>query len=283
MTIVMKLKNLFMSMLMACSIALGGCTSQTSVSSSSSEDTLMTIRIYDVGKADAMVIKTVKGNVLIDTGLEENADALVSSLQEDGVDSLYAIIVTHFDKDHAGGVATVLKTYTPEHVYTTYTSDDGVNLSSALADAGLTAEVVSGDTSFTLGEATFTINGTTQVYDSNTDNNSSLITSITCGTQTYLFMGDAQKDRINEYMTTHDGTVNFLKMPYHGHYMNVIKSMLETLQPSDAVMCCSEDNPASSEREETAALLKKDNINAYYTYNGDVTVSCTESGYTIYQ
>lgn len=268
---------------MACSIALGGCTSQTSVSSSSSEDTLMTIRIYDVGKADAMVIKTDKGNVLIDTGLEENADALVSSLQEDGVDSLYAIIVTHFDKDHAGGVATVLKTYTLEHVYTTYTSDDGVDLSSALADAGLTAEVVSGDTSFTLGEATFTINGTTQVYDSNTDNNSSLITSITCGTQTYLFMGDAQKDRINEYMTTHDGTVNFLKMPYHGHYMNVLKSMLETLQPSDAVMCCSEDNPASSEREETAALLKKDNINAYYTYNGDVTVSCTENGYTISQ
>ncbi len=281
----MKLLRKLLTALSLC-LAVTSCTTTSSTVSTSSADSTewMTVTVFDAGKADAILLQTDAGNVMIDTGLADNSSTLISQLKELGVTDLYALILTHFDKDHAGGAADILSSLTVENVYTTYAADDGVDLTDALAAAGLEAQVVdsSQDVTFTLGEAQLTIEGAAGGYDANADNNSSLVTTVTNGTETLLFMGDAQKYRIEEYLAEHDTTVDFLKVPYHGHYMNCLDDLFSVLQPTYSVISCSADNPDPDEVAETVALLEQYG-SVYYTYNGNVTVHCYADSLSISQ
>lgn len=278
----MKTLGKILTALLLC-LTVTGCTSTDSMSSADQTE-WMTVTLFDVGKADAILLKTDDGNVMIDTGLMENSDTLISQLENLGVTDLYALILTHFDKDHAGGAADILSSLTVKNVYTTYATDDGVDITDALAEAGLEAQIVdsSQDVTFTLGDAEFTIEGAEGGYDENEDNNSSLVTTVTNGTETLLFMGDAQKHRIEEYLTKHDETVDFLKVPYHGHYMNCLDDLFSVLQPTYSVISCAENNPDPDEIAETAALLEEYG-SVYYTYNGNVTVHCYADSLSISQ
>ncbi|MGI5888479.1 MAG: ComEC/Rec2 family competence protein [Oscillospiraceae bacterium] len=264
-------------------LTAAGCTSND-VSTSSDQTEWLTVTVFNVGKADAILLETEEGSVMIDTGLAENSSTLISQLEDLGVEDLYALILTHFDADHAGGASDILSSLTVENVYTTYAADDGVDITAALADAGLEDQVVdsSQDIIFALGDAEFTIEGAEGGYDSNEDNNSSLVTTVTNGTETLLFMGDAQKYRIEEYLAEHDETVDFLKVPYHGHYMNCLEDLFSVLQPAYSVISCSEDNPNPDEVAETAALLEEYG-SVYYTYNGSVTVHCYADSISVSQ
>ena len=244
----------------------------------------MKITIYAAGKADAIVIQSDGKTAVIDTGLEENSDDFLSELEDLGVEQVDVLILTHFDKDHAGGAAAVLASYDVGAVYTTYSTGDGVDISDALDEAGLTAAVVTSDedVTFDLGNASFTIEGAAGGYDENEDNNSSLITTVECGSKTYLFMGDAQKLRIEEYLAEHCDTVDFLKVPYHGHYMKCLKELYSVLQPDTSVITNSTTEPDSDEISKSEKLLKQYG-NVYETADGTVTVYCYEDSYTVEQ
>jgi competence protein ComEC len=278
----MKTLGTILTALALC-FSISGCAA-TSTSSSAGQTEWMTVTLFDAGKADAILLQAGGENVMIDTGLAENSDTLISQLEDLGVTDLYAMILTHFDQDHAGGAADILSTLTVENVYTTYAADDGVDLTDALDEAGLEAQVVdsSQDVVFTLGGAQFTIEGAEGGYDENKDNNSSLVTTVTNGTETLLFMGDAQKYRIEEYLAEHDETVDFLKVPHHGYYMNCLEELFSVLQPACSVFTCSDTNPDPDEVAKSAVLLEEYG-SVYYTYNGNVTVHCYSDSLSVSQ
>ena len=68
----------------------------------------------DVGQGDAILLTTPSGkNILIDSGPNEYRDAgkdiIVPYLRHSGILSLDAIVVTHADADHFGGVLGIIK------------------------------------------------------------------------------------------------------------------------------------------------------------------------------
>ena len=272
-------------------ITLTGCTStasstasSTAASSTVSSDT-MVITVLASGKADAILFATSEGYVLMDTGLDENKDALVSELQEMGVTKLAALIITHFDKDHVGGADAIVNNFSIDAVYTTYiTSDnsDVLDFQQALTSKNMKMTRVY-DTTMTLGGATFDINGADGNYDSKKDNNSSLITMVTYGTQKYLFMGDAEDERIEEYLSDHDADADFLKVPYHGYYQDDLELLFDTVTPKAAAITNSSSNPSSSDLKKTEKLLKAVNASYYETAKGAITVTCTSTGFTVTQ
>jgi beta-lactamase superfamily II metal-dependent hydrolase len=275
--------------LLSAVLLFAGCSSSASSTpasvTASATDAGMTITVFNAGKADAMLFQTADGYVLMDTGLDENKDALVAQLKQMGVTSLYALIITHFDKDHVGGADAVIDAFDTKNVYTTYVTSnnaDTADFEASLEKKNLEMTIVS-NTDFSLGSISFDINGAKGGYDTKKDNNSSLITMVTYGTKKYLFMGDAEDERIEEYLADHDANADFLKVPYHGYTQDDLELLFQTVAPETAVITNSSDNPSASQIKKTEKLLKAAGSNYYEAAKGDITVSCTETGFTVSQ
>ena len=94
------MKKLF-SMVAATLLALFGLSAQAQE---------LTVRFFDMGKADAMLITTPSGEqILIDAGTNKGGKKLAERFAKDGVNAIDLMIITHFDKDHVGGADKVLE------------------------------------------------------------------------------------------------------------------------------------------------------------------------------
>ncbi len=260
---------------------IAGCTMKKTQT-----DEKMAITVFAADKADAILIQTAEGAVLIDAGLSENSEDLTDAMEDRGVTSLDALIITHYDQDHVGGADTVVENFDVEHVYVTYDSkdsDETDSFYSELARAGLQAVEIRGTQVFSIDGAVFTMYGARGGYDHDDSNNSSLIVEVSFGSCTYLFTGDAQDERIAEFLAEYEGNPDFLKVPYHGHYTDGLKQMISALSPRTAVITNGEDEPAKKEMKQTLALLSQKSIDVYETRYGTVTVTCTANGYEITQ
>lgn len=272
---------LFPLLLAALLVGCVGCGTQA--------DTDVTITFFKAGKADAAVVQTEDAVILIDTGLAKNADELIESLTALGVEKIDVLIVSHFDRDHVGGAADIIEHFDVGAVYQSNypkDSDEYGDYIDALADAGLEAVTVSDTVLLTAGGVSLVIDGPAEdEYDDDPSNNSSLIVTLTCGDNTVLFAGDAQDARLAEYLADFErpsGSL-ILKMPYHGHWQDMLPAFIEAVSPDAAVLPCSKSEPDDDERAMTEALLAGLGAAYYRTFEGDVTLRLTETGYTLSQ
>lgn len=249
----------------------------------------MKIVFFKAGKADAAVVMTPSGNVLIDTGLKKNAEELVRQLKGLGISRIDHLIISHFDKDHVGGAADVIAGFEIGKVYQSNYPKDSEYYDAyvkALADKGIEALTVREDEEIQLGDVMFVINGPAEEeYEKNPSNNSSLIITFTYGKNTVVFASDAQKQRLEEYLRDYsrpEGNV-ILKFPYHGNWMNVLKTLVEKMKPDAAVITCSRDEPELTERMKTEELLTEANCRFYRTFEGNITAEMTRETYVINQ
>jgi len=233
------------------------------------------IYFFEAGKADCILISNNDKYVLIDTGERSLSGTILTYLKNNNITKLDYLIITHFDKDHVGSasniienieIGTVLQSNCPKD------SDQYSDYISALEKEGIEAVTVSGDLEFTLADLNFVVNGPTELYTSNESNNSSLIVEMNYKDTNYLFMGDAQNDRIKDYLNLRDSSVSydFVKIPYHGNYQKQTEKLLSWCNPKYAVITCSDSEPDTSETE---SILKEKDISYYLTKNGDITIT----------
>lgn len=62
------------------------------------------VSIINVGKGDCILVQAGDASVLIDAGYENTVDVVLSHLRRQGVSHLDAMIITHYDRDHIGGI-----------------------------------------------------------------------------------------------------------------------------------------------------------------------------------
>ena len=278
-------KLLWLLIVPAVLMAGAGCAAaETSTSADTAE-----IVFFKAGKADAAVIMYEDSVIMIDTGLEKNADDLVEALEELGVEKIDVLIITHFDKDHVGGAAEILTTFPVGTVYQSNSpkdSDEYEDYLEALEMTGTDAVTVSDTVSVSWGALSVMIDGPDQEeYPVDPSNNSSLVTTVSLGGTSVLFAGDAEDLRLEEFLEDYErpeGSV-ILKMPYHGHMQEQLSAFLDAVSPDAAVICCSKSEPDEEEREETEALLEEMGTETYLTFEGDVRLVLREDGYSIEQ
>ena len=235
----------------------------------------LTIYSFSAGKADAELIYSEDWAVLIDCGEKGFGKEIVTYMEENGIKKLDYLIITHFDKDHVGGAAKVLKECEVGTVLQSNSPKEGneyENYLEALDKKGMTAQTVREVLNFTLGEATFTVDPPAQeVYDKDPSNNSSLITSVTLGDVDMLFAGDAENERLAEFNANNDKVYQFVKVPYHGHWQKQLKPFAEKIKADIAVITCSDEEP---EDEETVSLFKKCGAEVFLTRKNAVIAKC---------
>ena len=249
-----------------------------------SEDGMLTVSYLKVGKADAIILENDGHAMVIDTGEEDDGEEVVSYLRNDGIEKVDALIITHFDKDHVGGADTLIDNIAVDDIYLPDYESDGKQyrgFAKALNRHGLEPEKLHENVSFSFGDCEVLIEPPHSYEipegDDEYDNNFSLITTVTHGENRFIFTGDAESDRILDWLSTaSDPTCNVLKMPHHGRYDPELPALLEAASPQTAIMCSSEKNPAD---DETLRLLSDLGIDSLQTKDGDIMI--TSDGQTI--
>lgn len=239
--------------------------------------------------ADAFLLLTGESAVLIDTGEERSAATLLDLLRQNNVKRLDAMVLTHFDKDHIGGACEVLDSLQVDKLYRTSFSTDSapyLALLEALGQHSETEVITLTETlSFSLDGVSYTLYPPMEEdYSKNPQNNSSIITSVSCQEDgpSLLFMGDAEKARIKEYLSTqYVGTeYDLLKVPHHGRDLKPMQKLLELFVPTHAVLTSSREE---LEDRELLNALMANSVDTWLTREGTVTILCDKNGLTVCQ
>ncbi len=239
------------------------------------------VTILKIGQADAIIITSGAHTVLIDTGEDEDGAEIVAFLRKQGITKVDALIVTHFDKDHVGGADTVIDSVAVAVIYdANYASDSKQyeQYTAAIEARGVPRFRVAAEQTLTIGSLSLTLSPT--ALSTQEDNDNSLVISMSDGTHTFFFAGDAEAARIDELLQAGLSEHDVLKMPHHGRIKRNLDALIAAISPQIAVITDSDKNPADPQ---TLALLAQHNIDTRETRNGNITIRSDEKGLTVSQ
>lgn len=265
----------YLALLLALTLLLAACAPPAAqkAPAAAASGTDLEVHFFDAGKADAILLTTAGGAVLIDAGEKGFGKTILAYLEKKGVEKLDYLIVTHFDQDHVGGAAkvinniavgTVLQSNRPKE------SEEYEKYVNALQNAGIEPVTVRDACDFSLDGVSYSVDPPRQTkYADEESNNSSLIVTATNGETRFLFMGDAQTQRLAEFLEGSDTTCDVLKLPHHGKDEPLLEALLESLKPSFAVITSSDDEPES---DAVVAALERAGAAVLLTREGAVTI-----------
>lgn len=241
---------------------------------SCSDSGRVSVDVFSIGKADCILIQTGSKTVMIDTGEKDDVSDILDYLDAKGVEAIDMLILTHFDKDHIGGAAELISSYGIQTVLETGFSsdrDEYKEYHNVLAERGLSATILTENYSFTFDSCSFTVYVPKKTsYDKKEDNNSSLIVAMEYGKKRFLFCGDAMELRLAEFLDDSPGKFDFVKLPYHGKYLENYGEFLDELSPEYGVITCSKKKPSAAE---TLSILSEYGVKVYETKNGSVCLT----------
>ena len=243
------------------------------------------VSFVDVGKGDCILIQVGSSSALIDTGYDDTSDDVVSYLRRQGVSRLDFVIITHYDKDHVGGLRAIGESFAIGETYLPgYEGADKQyrSVMSAVDDLKLKATRVTRELPLSLGSAKLTVYPSRLTYDpyangdEGNDNDLSLDTTMAAGNDSYLFAGDLEEEGIEAYLSASHGSFDVLKMPHHGKKSSNLDELLDDVKPQIAIITDGLDDTAD---KKTLKLLKSAGAEAYRTSeDGTIVVEGDGSG-----
>ena len=237
----------------------------------------LSVTYYGLDKADAILITLPQGQrVLIDAGTNKDGKRLAKQFAEEGIDSLDAMIITHYDKDHVGGADQILKKLSVARVIMPQYEKDGSQYEDFLAalqkSAGTQVDLMPARQTLSLPfpGVTFTVSSAHQTYyGSDEENDFSLAARLVYGDTRFLFPGDAEDARQQELLAEGDVACDVLKLPHHGRLHSVTPAFVQAASPAIAFVPEGKDEPASP-----VLLMMLDDLGVeiYSSLDGDLTV-----------
>ncbi len=244
------------------------------------------ITAFSIGKADSLLISSGDVNILIDTGEEDDAEYICSAIREKDINKLNIVMITHFDKDHVGGISKILQEFDADQViYPDYanTKDGYLAFRRAISDRGNDGKITA-ITEYSLGDLKLVVYpeddpNALRAKSNDFDNDMSLVCMLYYRDYRFLFAGDIEKDRIDEILDAGiDIECDWVKMPHHGRYNKKIKKLLDACTPSYAIVTDSDDLVADTD---TLVELQKRKAKIFSTRNGGVVTVADENGISV--
>lgn len=235
---------------------------------------LLELHFIDVGKADAILIRSQGSAALLDAGYCMPDDLVGSYLRCFGVQELEYVVMSHPDKDHIGGMPEILqdfpvKTFVQGPLSTVPDSEEFASLQEAVSD--LPRLVMEPGDRIELGAASLTALGPLKEYEGTND--TSLVLRLECRGFTALFCGDIEKKAEADLIESgQDLQAHLLKVAHHGSKTSSTAAFVEAVSPQIAVVCVGKDRNKLP-REETLRTLEEAGAEIYRTdTDGDVVL-----------
>ncbi len=273
-------------------LLLSGCAMEGALPSAQTEeipgsqnpDTLY-IHYIDVGQADCALIAYGAFYMLIDGGNREDSQLVVSYLEQQGVDSLTAVVCTHAHEDHVGGLAGVLAVYPVQEVYAptaTYASSCFDDFMYYVNQQDLTVTIPEPGRSIAAGDLQITFLGPVTSYADT--NNTSLVLRLDFGETAFLFTGDMETAAETDLLDAGTNVAaDVLKVGHHGSNTSTGYRFLYEVAPEYAVISVGEDNayghphdePLSRLTDAGCTILRTDRLGTIVAASDGQTISFT--------
>ena len=227
-----------------------------------------TVDFLSTGKSDCILIRMDGLVILSDTADADDYETISRCLKSYGISRIDYMILSHFDKDHIGAAAALIRHYEVGKVlcpdYREY-SDEYYALVDAVGQTDAEGVVLTED--YRIETENGSVLADPADVDYGDDNNNSIITTVTYRGHSLVLMGDAMKKRLEEYEDVLGDSCDLVKLPHHGDSNKALLRILKVLRPAWAVEMVS-----ASETIEPDLIdcLEEQGIILYSTLNGSV-------------
>jgi competence protein ComEC len=240
-----------------------------------SADPGLKITFLDVGEGEAIVLQHGNDTALIDSGNPLTGRKVLSFLEQQKIQTLSHVFITHPHLDHMGGIFHLLPTIEMTNKY-----DNGQEIPSQpdisrwYAEAFRSSDyraLVSGD-SISIGSISLTAFNPPE-EGGGSANQQSLVLLLQHGSVRMLFMADADK-KVEKRLLNSGVNVKarLLKVGHHGASDASSREFLAAVDPLYAVVSINKDNIRSYPSPDVIDQLGEQGIQLFTTYNeGDIS------------
>ncbi len=198
------------------------------------------ITVLDVGQADAILIRDGSSAVLVDAGVDEQ---VVSALARNAVFHLDAVVITHWDRDHCGGLPELLNTVPVDSVMVAQGARAGMPEDLAALSLPVVQEMSVGD-AMIVGEFTCEMVWPRAAVEGSENEESLVLVARYEQAERQLAVvltGDTEADEAIAYAPI-VGDIDVLKIGHHGSSKSLNAEVLGMLDPELAIASAGADN-----------------------------------------
>ena len=216
------------------------------------------VHFLDIGQGDSALLFCGDETLLIDGG----------NLKELEVDHLDAVICSHPDEDHCGGLSAVLASTQTDAFYCSVDSWHTKVFSDVtkyVEQQGISVTVPQAGDSFAFGEAGVEFLGPVEDYGDD-PNEGSLVARVRYGETSFLFTGDMGFEAEDDMLAAGvDVSATVLKVAHHGSAGSSSTEFLQAVHPQYAVISVGADNDYGHPTEAALNRLSACGIPVYRT------------------
>lgn len=243
------------------------------------DDKDLRVHYIDVGQGDSILIQYDGKNALIDAGISSEMFTVSEYLQNNAVEKIDVLIVSHPDADHIGGMSGIIDRYDIGEIYMSPISDDLVptskvyiNMLTSISKKGLQITLKKAGDKIPFGGLEFLCVAPEGEFSSL--NNSSLGLKLVHGENSFLFTGDMEKSSEKATLQKgYDVSATVLKIAHHGSSSSSIGAFLDAVSPEYAVISVGDGNRYNHPNDPTLKALTERKIKIYRTdWDGNVVV-----------
>lgn len=215
----------------------------------------LSLTAFDVGQGESLLLRRAgRRAVLVDAGGGGAGGGyigdrvLAPALWNHGVRQLEALVVTHADPDHIGGARTLVRDFSPAHLWTGIAvagNDASAALEQAARHAGSRVGALTAGRTLEYGGATIRV-----LHPPAADwerprvrNDDSLVLDVRYGDVAMLLTGDISED-VERELVRHlrPARLRVLKVGHHGSRTSTSRALLEAWRPHVAVISAGRGN-----------------------------------------
>lgn len=199
------------------------------------------VTMLDVGQGQCILLQSDGKTFLVDCGGDDDeisADIAAEALLSQGISRLDGLIVTHPDRDHAGGISYLLTRIHADRLILPYVEDSELENLAKATDG--VVDYVSQDVLYTFGNTKMTIFAPFNYYSGNESSICILFQREDCG---ILITGD--RGELGESVLLkehHIPDVDVLVVGHHGSAGSTTDELLKATSPEIALISVGEDN-----------------------------------------
>ncbi len=251
----------------------------------------------NTGNSDAILLRMDTTVILVDTGETDDYTRISKVLTEYRIDTIDYLIISHYDNDHVGTAPQILQDFTVKTVYMPdYVRNSNLYrrmMSTLEVKPEVTVHRLTEDVRIELGYGSLWINPT-GLYEAGVtlgsddahsleENNYSLITSVYFGDISILLAGDAEQDRITEFMTVAGEGLSYdlIKIPHHGGYDKALGNLLR--ENKGLRYCMVHVGGEGVVDASLVTAMRTSGAAAKFTYEGDIAFATDGVSMTVSQ